>query len=123
MPLKIKKKKQKPQSHAQKMMNQKYAKLPRLKNETPRRLESLEPRVPKRSGGRGFPGTFQEADEAYGKVGKRRKGVADPRFNKIRGNKKKDPMNTVGKAISEDKESRKFKKLWKNRLELKIREK
>ena len=43
-------------------------------------------------------------------VGKRRPGVSDPRFSRLRGNKKKDPINLVGKAISKDKESRRYKK-------------
>tara|TARA_Y100001951_G_scaffold19938_1_gene15006 strand:- start:181 stop:504 length:324 start_codon:yes stop_codon:yes gene_type:complete len=42
----------------------------------------------------------------YLKIGNRRAGVADPRFHRYRGDKKKDPLNLVGKAISKDQASR-----------------
>tara|TARA_R110000751_G_scaffold156957_1_gene262380 strand:+ start:1001 stop:1363 length:363 start_codon:yes stop_codon:yes gene_type:complete len=80
--------------------------------EISRRLESLETKTAQRlsSSGRG---PYLQANP---KVGQKRKGVADPRFNRLRGNRKKDPINTVGKAIDTDKESRRYKKLRDTRL-------
>jgi len=99
----IKKRKKKPQSssRAQKMMNQTYAPLPRIENETPIRLESLE-----RRNRRGTMSTKE-----YDKIGKRRPGVSDPRFHGARGDKKKDPLNLIGRAIGDDQTSRQIGKI------------
>ena len=77
-------------------------KMPIIKNETPLRLESL---VPIGKGPRGM--TMSESRE----VGKRRKGVSDPRFHRARGDKKKDPIDLVGRAIAKDKQARRYKKI------------
>jgi hypothetical protein len=84
-PLKIKKRKKKPQI------------VPINKSSSsPIRLESLETSTT------GW-GSHKKANP---KVGQRRKDVPDPRFNKNRGDRKEDPINLVGKAIDKDKTSR-----------------
>jgi hypothetical protein len=83
------------------------------KSEISRRLESLKTKNTKRlsSSGRG-PKILQTNP----KVGQKRKGVSDPRFSKLRSNKKTTISNVVRKAIDKDKESRLYKKRRDTRL-------